>query len=64
MADSKDPKKPKASKSQREMHCAFCGKPESAAKKMVVVGKNQKPICEECIHICTQILDDTGINER
>lgn len=44
-----------------EMHCAFCGKPESAAQRMIVVGKNKQPICDECIHICTQILDDSGI---
>ena len=46
------------------LSCAFCGKPESEARKMVVVGKKQQPICDECIHICTQILDDSGVNKQ
>ncbi|MDX1693541.1 MAG: ClpX C4-type zinc finger protein [Ketobacteraceae bacterium] len=47
-----------------ELTCAFCGKPESQAKKMIVVGAKQQPICDECIHICTQILSDAGVKDR
>lgn len=50
--------------SGNELHCAFCGKPESKAKKMVVVGKKQQPICDECISICTQIMDDSGVTDK
>lgn len=54
--------KGKGTSEHTELSCAFCGKPERAAQRMIVLGKNKKPICDECIHICTQILDDAGVN--
>ena len=39
--------------------CAFCGKSEQEVKKIVVAGALKKPICNECIVTCQQILKDT-----
>lgn len=48
----------KPTKSKGNLVCSFCGKPEKQVKKMIRVGTNNKPICNECISICTQIMDD------
>lgn len=40
-------------------HCSFCGKSAKEVKKIVLAGPNKKPICNECIVTCTQILKDT-----
>lgn len=39
--------------------CSFCGKSEKEVKKVVIAGANKKPICNECILTCSQILKDT-----
>lgn len=38
--------------------CSFCGKSEKEVKKIVLAGANKKPICNECIVTCSQILKD------
>ena len=45
---------------EKELYCAFCGKPKELAKKLIA-GPNGTYICDECISICNEILaeDDT-----
>ena len=45
----------------KEVYCAFCGKPKELAKKLIA-GPNGTYICDECISICNEILaeDDTA----
>lgn len=44
-----------------QLVCSFCGKPELEVGKIILAGKNQKPICQQCIGICNQILDDAKL---
>ncbi|WP_336761522.1 ClpX C4-type zinc finger protein [Paenibacillus sp. USHLN196] len=39
-----------------EMHCSFCGKGQSEVVRMVA--SKQASICDECIEICKEILDE------
>ena len=47
---------------EKELYCAFCGKPKELAKKLIA-GPNGTYICDECISICNEILaeDDTAL---
>lgn len=42
---------------EKELYCAFCGKPKELAKKLVA-GPNGTYICDECISICNEILSE------
>ncbi len=39
---------------QEELHCSFCGKPQSSVKKLIA-GPDAY-ICNECVELCTEIL--------
>ena len=41
---------------EEELRCSFCGKPQSRVRKLIA-GPNVY-ICDECIGVCTSILDD------
>ncbi len=41
---------------ERELCCSFCGKSQSEAKKLVA-GPGVC-ICDECVNLCTNILDE------
>ena len=41
---------------EKELKCSFCGKPQSRVRKLIA-GPNVY-ICDECIGVCTSILDD------
>ena len=49
----------------KEMFCAFCGKEKEFAKRLVS-GPNGTFICDECIEICKQVLEEepTEITEE
>jgi len=40
--------------------CSFCGKNKSEANR-IIVGPNVH-ICDECIHICSEIIDEETSN--
>ena len=40
----------------KNVRCSFCGKSQETVKK-IVAGPNVF-ICDECIHVCNNILDD------
>lgn len=57
------------------LKCSFCGKPTTRVKKLVGSGVHlerpgpqQSPImayiCDECIELCVEILEDEGIAEH
>ncbi|MCG8670436.1 MAG: hypothetical protein MI867_13545 [Pseudomonadales bacterium] len=58
MADNKNDED-KSNVKGGALTCAFCGKSEHEVKKMLVIGPNKKPICNECVVTCQQILKDT-----
>jgi ClpX C4-type zinc finger len=51
-------KQPKSKKSERanQLKCSFCGKPQNTVKKLIA-GPGVY-ICDECVDLCNEILDD------
>lgn len=39
--------------------CSFCGKGQDQVKRLIA-GPKQVYICDECVHLCRQILEDEG----
>jgi len=46
----------------KEVHCSFCGKSQSAVKK-IVAGPGVF-ICDECIELCNEILNEMENKEE
>ena len=49
--------------------CSFCGKSEKEAKKLIASPGGEAYICDECVHICKDIIaenisDDADIRRR
>ena len=49
----------KNSETIKNVYCSFCGKPQSAVKKMVA-GPGVY-ICDECINLCNDVLEEEGL---
>lgn len=47
---------------EHSLHCSFCGKSESQVKKLVA-GPKGVFICDDCIEICSDILEEEFQNE-
>ena len=45
------------------IRCSFCGKTEDQAKKLIA-GPNGTYICDECVDICTEIIEEEFENEE
>lgn len=45
-----------------EFRCSFCGKPQSQVRKLIA-GPNGAYICEECVDICAEIIEEELENE-
>ena len=48
----------KNDETMKNVYCSFCGKPQSSVKK-IVAGPGVY-ICDECIGLCTSILEEEG----
>lgn len=48
----------KNDETMKNVYCSFCGKPQSSVKK-IVAGPGVY-ICDECINLCTSILEEEG----
>ena len=48
----------KNDETMKNVYCSFCGKPQSGVKK-IVAGPGVY-ICDECISLCTSILEEEG----
>jgi ribosomal protein L37AE/L43A len=44
-------------KSRRDYRCSFCGKRQDAVKKLVA-GQGGVFICNECVDLCKEIMDE------
>ncbi len=42
----------------KQLRCSFCGKPGDQVKRKLIAGPNGVYICDECIDICYEILDE------
>jgi ATP-dependent Clp protease ATP-binding subunit ClpX len=40
--------------------CSFCGKSQSQVRKLIA-GRNSTFICDECVDLCCEILEEEGI---
>ena len=45
------------STSEENLICSFCNKSRKDTKKMIV-GTGRSAICNECVNLCTEILDE------
>ena len=43
-----------------EYRCSFCGKRQDQVQKLIA-GPREVFICNECIRLCNEILDDEGL---
>ncbi|OUO60878.1 ATP-dependent Clp protease ATP-binding subunit ClpX [Olsenella sp. An270] len=46
-----------------EMRCSFCGKTRSQVSKLIA-GPAGVFICDECVHACTDMIDDAEVSEE
>ena len=44
-------------KGEDKIRCSFCGKSQEQARKLIA-GPNGAYICDDCIDICAEIIDD------
>ena len=49
-------------KKDSEVRCSFCGKPQSQVHKLIA-GPNGAYICDECVDICAEIIDEDFAEE-
>ena len=49
--------------SENEIRCSFCGKPQASVKKLIA-GPSGVFICDECIKICQNIIDEEEFEEE
>ncbi|MBO7386497.1 MAG: ATP-dependent Clp protease ATP-binding subunit ClpX [Lachnospiraceae bacterium] len=52
-----------AGRKDDKIRCSFCGKPQEAVKKMIS-GPAGIYICDECVDICREIMEDIDPNEN
>ena len=45
----------------KQLRCSFCGKPGDQVKRKLIAGPNGVYICDECIEICADILDEESL---
>lgn len=49
-------------RSEERIRCSFCGKSQSQVRKLIA-GPNGTYICDECVEICTEIIDEEFEND-
>ena len=52
-----------AGREDRQLRCSFCNKTQDQVKKLIA-GPNGTYICDECVGICADILDEEFENEE
>lgn len=45
-------------------HCSFCYKSEDAVAFLIVSPDNRARICDECVAVCNQILEEQKVNKQ
>ena len=48
---------------EEKLRCSFCNKTQDQVKKLIA-GPNGAYICDECVGICSDILDEEFENEN
>ena len=52
-----------AGKNDGKIRCSFCGKPQEKAGRLIS-GPNGAFICDECVEICAEIIDEEGFGKE
>lgn len=52
-----------AGKNDGKIRCSFCGKPQEKAGRLIS-GPNGAFICDECVEICAEIIDEEGFEKE
>ncbi|WP_410365873.1 ClpX C4-type zinc finger protein [Achromobacter mucicolens] len=60
-----EPKERRRTKKQApELHCSFCDKSQYEVRKLIARdGDNRITICDECMEMCNQIINDQSLVE-
>jgi ATP-dependent Clp protease ATP-binding subunit ClpX len=46
-----------------DYRCSFCGKRQDQVKKLIAGGGANRPyICDECVSLCNEIIDDEDLS--
>ena len=48
--------------SDGKVRCSFCGKPQEQVRKLIA-GPNGAYICDECVDICSEIIEEEFARE-
>lgn len=51
-----------AGKNEGKIRCSFCGKPQNQAGRLIA-GPNGAYICDECVDICAEIIDEESFGD-
>ena len=49
--------------SDSKVRCSFCGKPQEQVRKLIA-GPNGAFICDECVDICSEIIEEEFAKEE
>ncbi|WP_183016498.1 ClpX C4-type zinc finger protein [Achromobacter sp. UMC46] len=65
--DENNKKSPRRKKQPAVMHCSFCDKSQNEVHKLIArensAGKKALSICDECVEMCTEIINEQGLVE-
>lgn len=65
--DENKKKSPRRKKQPTLLHCSFCNKSQNEVHKLIArencSGAGALTICDECVDLCTEIIDDQGLFE-
>ena len=53
-----------AGKNDGKIRCSFCGKTQDQVERLISGPNNGVFICNECIDICAEIIDEEGFSEE
>ncbi len=63
MNDVIEVEKMMAGKNEGKIRCSFCGKTQEQVGRLIS-GPNGAFICDECVDICAEIIEEEGVEER
>lgn len=52
-----------AGKNDGKIRCSFCGKTQDQVERLISGPNNGVFICNECVDICAEIIDEEGLGE-
>jgi len=65
--DENKKKRPRRKKQPTVLHCSFCDKSQNEVHKLIArengPGDGALTICDECVDLCTEIINDQGLIE-